>query len=51
MESLGATLVTTDTGDSNAYFDAEFTVLLFEFKGQIADYLAGLAEHLHSHPR
>jgi amidase len=42
MENLGATLVTTDTGDSNAYFDAEFTVLLFEFKGQIADYLAGL---------
>ncbi len=42
MEKLGATLVTTDTGDSNAYFDAEFTVLLFEFKGQIADYLAAL---------
>ena len=42
MEDLGATLVTTDTGDSNVYFDAEFTVLLFEFKGQIADYLAGL---------
>ncbi len=42
MEKLGATLVTTDTGDSNAYFDAEFTVLLFEFKVQIADYLAGL---------
>jgi amidase len=32
----------TDTGDSNAYFDAEFTVLLYEFKGQIADYLATL---------
>lgn len=42
MEKLGATLVTTDTGDSNAYFDAEFTVLLYEFKGQIADYLATL---------
>ena len=42
MEDLGATLVTTDTGDSNVYFDAEFTVLLFEFKVQIADYLAGL---------
>jgi amidase len=43
MRSLGATIVTTDTGDSNAYFDAEFTVLLFEFKVQIADYLASLA--------
>ena len=42
MEDLGATLVTTDTGDSNVYFDAEFTVLLFEFKVQIADYLAEL---------
>ena len=42
MESLGATLVVTDSGDSNAYFDAEFTVLLYEFKGQIADYLATL---------
>jgi amidase len=42
MEKLGATLVMTDTGDSNAYFDAEFTVLLYEFKGQIADYLATL---------
>jgi amidase len=42
MEKLGATLVTTDTGDSNLYFDAEFTVLLYEFKGQIADYLATL---------
>ena len=42
MESLGATLVQTDSGDSNAYFDAEFTVLLFEFKVEIADYLATL---------
>ncbi len=42
MESLGATIVETDSGDSNAYFDAEFTVLLFEFKVQIAEYLAGL---------
>ncbi len=42
MQSLGATVVRTDTGDSNAYFDAEFTVLLFEFKVQIADYLATL---------
>ena len=42
MRSLGATIVRTDTGDSNLYFDAEFTVLLFEFKVQIAEYLAGL---------
>ena len=48
MESLGATLVLTDSGDSNAYFDAEFTVLLYEFKVQIADYLAGL-EHTDAH--
>jgi len=42
MAELGATLVDTDSGDSFAYFDAEFTVLLVEFKAQIAQYLAGL---------
>jgi len=42
MASLGATFVEVDTGDSFEYFDAEFTVLLFEFKVQIAEYLAGL---------
>jgi amidase len=42
MASLGATLVDTDTGDSFAYFDAEFLVLLVEFKAQIAQYLSGL---------
>ena len=42
MRSLGATVIITDTGDSNLYFDAEFTVLLFEFKVQIAEYLATL---------
>ena len=42
MVTLGATLVETDTGDPFAFFDAEFTVLLFEFKAQIADYLATL---------
>jgi amidase len=42
LSSLGATVVPTDTGDSNLYFDAEFTVLLFEFKVQIAQYLATL---------
>jgi amidase len=42
MESLGATLVVTDSGDPNAYSDAEFTVLLYEFKGEVADYMAAL---------
>lgn len=42
MRRLGATLVPTDSGDSRAYSDAEFTVLLFEFKVQIAQYLATL---------
>jgi amidase len=42
MTALGATLVPTDSGDSSAYFDDEFTVLLVEFKAQIAQYLAGL---------
>lgn len=43
MASLGATIVEVDTGDSFEYFDAEFTVLLYEFKVQIAEYLAGLS--------
>jgi len=42
MTALGATLVPTDTGDPLAYFDAEFAVLLVEFKAQIADYLETL---------
>jgi amidase len=42
MESLGATIVDTDTGDVFAYTDDEFTALLFEFKVQIAEYLATL---------
>lgn len=42
MASLGATLVETDSGDPNAYFNEELKVLLFEFKVQIAEYLAGL---------
>lgn len=42
MASLGATIVDTDTGDPFAWFDAEFTVLLFEFKVDIAAYLSGL---------
>src|SRR3989441_1463887 len=40
MESLGATIVDTDTGDVFAYTGDEFTALLFEFKTQIAQYLA-----------
>src|SRR3989441_4073013 len=42
MHSLGATIVNTDTGDVFDYFDDEFTALLFEFKVQIAEYLATL---------
>src|SRR5262249_28518226 len=42
MASLGATIVNTDTGDVFAYTDDEFTALLFEFRAQIADYLATL---------
>ena len=44
MSDLGATIVETDTGDPNAYFEAELTVLLFEFKGQIAEYLGTLRD-------
>ncbi|PYL71023.1 MAG: amidase [Verrucomicrobia bacterium] len=45
MERLGATVVDTDTGDVYAYAvnpPDEFTALLFEFRAQIADYLATL---------
>jgi amidase len=42
MTELGATLIDTTTGDPFAYGDAEFTVLLWEFKVQIAEYLAGV---------
>ena len=43
MASLGAVIVDpVDTGDPFAYFDAEFTVLLYEFKGDIANYLSTL---------
>ncbi len=47
MQSLGATLVPTDTGNPfqnhSKFYNDEFTVLLFEFKVQIAQYLAGLS--------
>jgi amidase len=42
MRQLGATVIDTDGGDPFAYGDAEFTVLLVEFKAQIAEYLATL---------
>ena len=42
MESLGATIVDCDTGDVFEYTDDEFTALLYEFKVQIAQYLATL---------
>src|SRR6266404_5704589 len=47
MQSLGATLVPTDTGNpfqqNFKFYNDEFTVLLFEFQVQIAQYLAGLS--------
>lgn len=47
MESLGATIVPTDTGDPFVddfkFYNDELLVLLFEFKGQIAQYLATLS--------
>src|SRR5437763_3095077 len=42
MASLGATIVDTDTGDIFAYNGDEFTALLYEFRAQIAEYLATL---------
>ncbi len=46
MASLGATIVPTDTGDpfvdNFKFYNDELTVLLFEFKGQIAQYLSTL---------
>src|SRR5438094_4651940 len=42
MESHGATVVDVDTGDVFAYNGDEFTALLYEFRAQIADYLATL---------
>src|SRR5436305_6480437 len=42
MERLGATVVNVDTGDVFAYTNDEFTALLYEFRAQIADYLATL---------
>jgi Asp-tRNA(Asn)/Glu-tRNA(Gln) amidotransferase A subunit family amidase len=49
MESLGATVVDVDTGDVFAYNGDEFTALLYEFRAQIADYLATLTHTEHAH--
>jgi amidase len=43
MADMGATVIDTTTGDPFAYGDAELTVLLWEFKVQIAEYLAGVS--------
>ena len=43
LQALGATLVDCDTGDIFAYGGDEFTVLLQEFKVQIAQYLGTLS--------
>lgn len=43
LAALGARVVPCDTGDIFAYGGDEFTVLLMEFKVQIAEYLAGLS--------
>src|SRR5438876_2607579 len=42
MQSLGARIVDIDTGDVFAYNGDELTALLYEFRAQIADYLAPL---------
>src|SRR6266850_6268346 len=42
MQSLGARIVDIDTGDVFAYNGDELTALLYEFRAQIADYLATL---------
>ena len=42
MEDLGATLVDVDSGDPFPYFDAEFLVLLYEFKPDLEQYLSTL---------
>jgi amidase len=43
MAAAGATVFDVDAPDPFAFFDAEFTVLLHEFKEDIATYLAGLS--------
>jgi amidase len=47
MRAAGAIIVDpVDTGDTWAWWDPEFTVLLYEFKGDIARYLSTL-RHVH----
>ncbi len=43
MTALGATVIPCDSGDIFEYGADEYTVLLMEFKVQIAQYLAGLS--------
>jgi len=45
LTSLGAILIPTDTGNCLDYGNEEFTVLLYEFKIQIAEYLATLGHN------
>src|SRR5207249_425977 len=51
MASLGATIVPTDTGDpfvdNFKFYNDELLVLLYEFKGQIAQYLSALSHTSH----
>jgi amidase len=42
MRGLGATVIEVDTGDPFLYFDDELTVLLYEIKADMAQYLAPL---------
>ncbi len=49
LEDLGATLVDCDTGDIFLYGGDEFTVLLQEFKVQIAQYSRDAIAHVHAY--
>ena len=52
MASLGATIVDIeieDCPDPNDWFDPEFTVLLNEFKHDVAAYMSTLRPHEHAH--
>jgi amidase len=51
MAAAGAVIVDpVDTGDTFAWLDAEFTVLLYEFKGDIEAYLSTLRFGRHRKP-
>jgi amidase len=51
MRRLGATVVDTDTGDPSPTLDAEFTVLLFEFKVADRAVPRHAGPHLDAHAR